>query len=35
MIDVRRDLHANPELSWAEERTTGVVAKRLDRRPAS
>jgi len=29
MIDVRRDLHANPELSWAEERTTGVVAKRL------
>ena len=29
MIDVRRDLHAHPELSWAEERTTGVVAKRL------
>ena len=29
MIDVRRDLHANPELSWPEERTTGVVAKRL------
>jgi hypothetical protein len=26
MVDFRRDLHANPELSWAEERTTGVIA---------
>ena len=30
LIEVRRDLHAHPELSWAEERTTSVVAKRLD-----
>jgi amidohydrolase len=30
MVEVRRDLHAHPELSWAEERTTAVIAKRLD-----
>ncbi len=30
LIDVRRDLHAHPELSWAEERTSAVLAKRLD-----
>ena len=30
LIEVRRDLHAHPELSWTEERTTSVVAKRLD-----
>ena len=30
LIDVRRDLHAHPELSWAEERTTTLLAKRLD-----
>ena len=30
LIELRRDLHAHPELSWAEERTTGVIAKRLD-----
>jgi len=30
LIEVRRDLHAHPELSWAEERTTSVIAKRLD-----
>jgi amidohydrolase len=30
LIDVRRDLHANPELSWAEDRTTTLLAKRLD-----
>jgi amidohydrolase len=28
-VDFRRDLHAHPELSWAEERTTTQVAKRL------
>ena len=27
---LRRDLHAHPELSWAEERTTNIVAKTLD-----
>ena len=27
--DLRRDLHAHPELSWHEERTTDLVAKRL------
>ena len=31
LIDLRRDLHAHPELSWAEKRTTAVVAERLDR----
>jgi amidohydrolase len=30
LIEFRRDLHAHPELSWAEERTSAVVAKRLD-----
>jgi amidohydrolase len=30
LIEFRRDLHANPELSWAEERTSSVIAKRLD-----
>ena len=29
LIDLRRDLHAHPELSWSEKRTTGVVADRL------
>ncbi|HET8559244.1 MAG TPA: amidohydrolase [Marmoricola sp.] len=29
MVEIRRDLHAHPELSWAEERTTTLVAKRL------
>ena len=29
LIELRRDLHAHPELSWAEERTTRVVADRL------
>ena len=29
LLDVRRDLHAHPELSRAEERTTAVVGKRL------
>ena len=26
LIEVRRDLHAYPELSWHEERTTDLVA---------
>ena len=26
MVDVRRDLHRNPELSFKEERTGGLVA---------
>ena len=30
LVEVRRDLHAHPELSWAEERTSSVIAKRLD-----
>ncbi|HEY6933787.1 MAG TPA: amidohydrolase [Marmoricola sp.] len=29
LVEFRRDLHAHPELSWAEERTTTHVAKRL------
>jgi amidohydrolase len=29
LLELRRDLHAHPELSWHEERTTGVVGKRL------
>ncbi len=30
LIEFRRDLHAHPELSWAEERTSALVAKRFD-----
>ncbi len=30
LVDLRRDLHTHPELSWAEKRTTGIVAARLD-----
>jgi len=30
LTELRRDLHAHPELSWAEERTTRVVAERLN-----
>ncbi|MCW2750073.1 MAG: amidohydrolase, partial [Aeromicrobium sp.] len=26
LIELRRDLHSYPELSWHEERTTDVVA---------
>ena len=29
LLEIRRDLHANPELSWGEHRTTTVVAERL------
>lgn len=31
LIEVRRDLHAFPELSWNEERTTDVVAMWMDK----
>lgn len=30
LLAVRRDLHAHPELAWQEERTTTLVAKRLE-----
>jgi amidohydrolase len=30
LVDLRRDLHAHPELAWSEERTTAAVADRLD-----
>jgi amidohydrolase len=30
LVDLRRDLHAHPELAWTEERTTACVADRLD-----
>ena len=29
LIEFRRDVHAHPELAWAEERTTDRVAERL------
>lgn len=31
LIELRRDLHSYPELSWQEERTTDVVAAWLDK----
>jgi amidohydrolase len=31
LLELRRDLHAHPELSWHEQRTTDVVARRLER----
>lgn len=30
LVEIRRDIHAHPELSWHEERTTTLIAKRLD-----
>ncbi len=30
LVETRRDLHAHPELAWEEERTTRLVAKRLE-----
>lgn len=30
VIAIRRDLHAHPELSWGEQRTTEVVARHLE-----
>jgi amidohydrolase len=29
LLDIRRDLHAHPELAWTEQRTTDLVAERL------
>ena len=31
LIELRRELHAFPELSWAEERTTDIVAAWMDK----
>ncbi len=31
LADIRRDVHAHPELAFAETRTAGIVAERLDR----
>jgi amidohydrolase len=30
LVDLRRDLHAHPELSWGETRTTEVVGQRVE-----
>jgi len=30
LVELRRDLHAHPELSWAETRTTNLVVARLE-----
>jgi amidohydrolase len=30
LIDLRRDLHAHPELSWGEERTSRLVSARVE-----
>ncbi len=30
LIALRRDIHAHPELAWQEERTTALVAKKLE-----
>src|SRR5690606_40772764 len=29
LVDLRRDLHAHPELSWVEKRTTDIVDRML------
>ena len=29
LVELRRDIHAHPELSWHEERTTSLIADRL------
>jgi len=31
LTDLRRDVHAHPELSWSEHRTTDLVAERLEK----
>ncbi|HSE72168.1 MAG TPA: amidohydrolase [Nocardioidaceae bacterium] len=30
LVAIRRDIHAHPELAWHEDRTTALVAKRLE-----
>ncbi|NIP87390.1 MAG: amidohydrolase, partial [Planctomycetales bacterium] len=30
LIDIRRDLHMHPELSWEEHRTAGQICRFLD-----
>src|SRR5919112_2779564 len=30
LVELRHDVHAHPELAWEEERTTALVAKRLE-----
>lgn len=30
LLEIRRDLHAHPELSWQEQRTTDLAARRLE-----
>jgi amidohydrolase len=30
LVEIRRDLHAHPELSWTETRTTGLVATHVE-----
>lgn len=30
LVAIRRDMHAHPELAWQEQRTTTLVAKRLE-----
>src|SRR6478735_6124541 len=31
LVELRRDLHAHPELSWAETRTSDLVAARVEK----
>ena len=31
LVQIRRDLHAHPEVAWQEQRTTTVVAERLEK----
>jgi amidohydrolase len=31
LVDLRRELHAHPELAWQEQRTTTLVAERLEK----
>ena len=32
LLDLRRDLHAHPELAFAEHRTTGIAIERVTER---
>ena len=31
LVELRRDIHAHPELSWHEERTVGLLTERLEK----